>query len=147
MNNNCNSTTSGMSYSYNIPKEYRATSNINISCYKDLKNYGACQAGQIVPPSPTTVLPAIFNNIMPHSMPKNKQFITSTPHINYNRNYHNVNGQGIYGSEGANKNTQDTYRKISMPNQSLACGGLGDIYSPNQFKPGFNDVSQYHYYH
>ena len=65
-----------------------------------------------------------------------------------NRSYYN---NTLYGSPGmsynlANKNSNDTYRVISMPNQALGCGGLGDIYQPNHFTYGFNDVSRYNYY-
>ena len=143
-NKNCELTSSGMVYSYNIPKEYKSTCTTSVSCYKEAKNYGSCKAAQIVPPSPTTVLPSIFNYLTPHPF-KNKIIPTtaSFPTREYNRDYNNGAGNGPYGSQGGNTNTCDVYRKISMPNSALSCGGLGkDIYV-NHFKPGFNDVSYY----
>lgn len=144
--NNNDSTTAGKSYSYNIPKEYKSTTTSAFPCYKTAKNYGACQAAQIVPPSPTSPMPELFRCMKPHPMPK--QNFTTTGYVPKNRNYYN---KVLYGSPAvvdslANQNSNDNYRVISMPNQALSCGGLGKIYNPTEFKPGFNDISQYNYY-
>jgi hypothetical protein len=139
-NKNCQ-TSSGLVYSYNIPKQYNGTTTSSVSCYKTAQNYGACQKAQIVPPSPTTVTPTIFELMKPHPF-KNKIVPTLYSSNDYSyRGYNNGSGNEQYGSDGANKNTNDTYRKISMPNEALACGGLGtDIYL-KKFEPGFNDVA------
>lgn len=139
-------TTAGMSYDYNIPKEYRSTATTSVSCYKLANQYGACKNAQIVPPSPTSPLPELFRIAKPHSMPK--QNFSVNQYEPQNRSYYN---NTLYGSPGmsynlANKNSNDPYRVISMPNQALGCGGLGDIYEPNHFKYGFNDVTRYNYY-
>ena len=143
MNQKCESTSSGLVYSYNIPQEYRSTGTNSVSCYKQAKNYGACRAGQIVPPTPATIVPQIFLNLKPHPY-KPKVLYQEVPFPNYNRNYNNATGSGPYGLDGANANTQDTYRKISMPNSALYCGGLGcDTVEVSTFRPGFNDVAYY----
>lgn len=136
------STTSGISYDYNIPKEYRGTTTHSISCYKKANQYGACQNSQIVPPSPTSPMPEMFRYMKPHPMPK--QNIRVNTYIPQNRDYYN---KVLYGSNNstydlANKNTKDTYRVISMGNEVYTCGGLGSsIYTnPSEFKLGFNDV-------
>lgn len=148
MDQTCESTSAGLVYSYNIPQEYRSTGTSSISCYKQAKNYGSCRAGQIVPPTPTTIVPQIFLNLKPHSYKPKVLYQEVPPFVNYNRNYNrnynNATGSGPYGSDGANSNTQDTYRKISIPNSALSCGGLGsDTVGVSNFKPGFNDVAYF----
>ena len=138
-------TTAGRSYDYNLPQTYRGTSTTSISCYKTLDNYGACKAGQIVPPTPVTMKPEIFQCRTPHSFKPAISNKSVPDHCEFkgNRQYNNATGNGPYGSVGANTNTQETYRKISISDDSLNCGGLGCGYIENHFKPGFNDTSKY----
>ena len=50
--------------------EYKATATNAISCYSNLSNYGANGKWRpIVPPSPMTVQPVMFNKLHPHTMP------------------------------------------------------------------------------
>ncbi len=135
---NCSSTTNGKSYDYNIPREYLGTTTDPFPCYKKLATYGACKLGGIVPPTPATVIPDIFKCEKPHPYHPGMSNKMKPDNCNFvgNRHYYNEIGGG------ANTNTQDTYRKISMPNQALSCGGLGNGYLSNipDFRPGFNDI-------
>lgn len=141
-------TTAGMSYDYNIPKEYRSTTTTSISCYKLANQYGACKNAQIVPPTPVSPLPEIFKCGKPHQMPK--QNFSVDCYKPSNRSYYNpvLFGSSEMSYNLANQNTNDVYRVISMPNEALSCGGLGcNIYTnPDEFVPGFNDISRYSYY-
>ena len=142
-----NSTTSGISYSYSLPKEYRSTTTTNISTYKIAKEYGACKGAQIVPPTPSSPLPELFRHMRPHNMPK--KYVVSNEYIP-NRDYHNrvLYNSSNSASQLANQNSTDTYRIISMPNSALSCGGVSsNIYNPSHYKPGFNEViSSNNYY-
>lgn len=58
---------------YNF-KEYDATTTKANSCYSNIASYGACgKDNPIIPPTPVTVQPWIFNHFKPHQMP-NSQF-------------------------------------------------------------------------
>ena len=54
-----------------VSREYNATA-VNASpCYSNLYDYGAGgQWRSIIPPTPVTVQPAIFNVLRPHRMPQ-----------------------------------------------------------------------------
>lgn len=141
MNNKNCLTSSGLVYSYNIPKQYNATTTHGMSCYKKIDEYGSCKQAQIVPPSPTTVTPILFDILKPHAFKSKVVPVLNISNNNY-KNYNNGAGTQEYTSDGANRNTNDTYRKISMPNSALSCGGLGkDMYVKKKFEPGFNDVA------
>jgi len=139
-------TTSGKSYPYPLKTDYKSNNGTSLSCYMNTDQYKYAIRNPIVPPTPVSVRPKIFEYQKPHKMhyakfthPLDKCNID----INGNRNYNNGIGDGPYGSQKANSNTQDTYRKINMPNEALSCGGIGCNYIVNHFRPGFNDVSQY----
>jgi hypothetical protein len=53
-------------------KEYNATQTNTGSCYSNLNHYGVNCAleGYIVPPTPATVQPALFNVMRPHQVPQ-----------------------------------------------------------------------------
>ena len=142
-----NSTTSGMSYSYRLPSDYKATNTTSVSCYKDILNIGARGLNPIGAPTPSSPLPTIFSCKLPHAFNPNYQtynYKQDPRTMQGNGLYNNGGTGGAYGSQGPNKNTQDTYRNISMPNEALMCGGLGPtICNPKQmFVRGFNDVSR-----
>ena len=123
---NIETTTAGRSYDYNLPKQYNSTGTTSQSCYKKLDTYGACKIGQIVPPTPVSMLPKIFECMKPHNFKPgmSNKYTPSNCEFVGNRKYNNGNGGGQYGSQGGNANTQDTYRKISMP-YNTPCGGMG----------------------
>lgn len=146
--NSSDLTSSGMVYSYNLPREYKGTSTTSRSCYINSENYTGCKLNPIVPPTPSTSLPKIFLNNLPHPMPQNNINYSSNDYQPSNRNYYN---KVLYGSSNqhnylANANTNGNYRVISMPNSYMSCGGLGYEFQQNKFKPGFNDVSHQNYY-
>lgn len=62
-------------------QEYNATNNSARPCYSNLKCYGcAGRYKMIVPPTPATVQPWIFNLMTPHRMPKNELLPPSDHH-------------------------------------------------------------------
>lgn len=53
-------------------KEYNATQTNAGSCYSNLNHYGVNGdlGGYIIPPTPATVQPALFNLMRPHQVPQ-----------------------------------------------------------------------------
>jgi hypothetical protein len=53
-------------------KEYNSSQTNAISCYSNLGNYGTSYliGGGIVPPTPATVNPVLFNILRPHKIPQ-----------------------------------------------------------------------------
>ena len=116
-------TTAGRSYDYNLPKQYTSTGTTSQSCYKKLDTYGACRDGQIIAPTPISMIPSIFQCMKPHEFKAGTSNQATQDNCEFigNRTYNNATGRGQYGSQGANANTQDTYRKISMSYET-PCG-------------------------
>lgn len=126
-------TTAGMSYSYNLPRQYKATTSSSYPCYKNLNQYGACKAGTIIAPTPVSLIPEIFYNMKPHPMPKKKVPISNMLYDEngYQRTKYNINNLKDCGIDSP-------YRIIPEldPNQDWS-----QMSNVNHFKKGFNDIS------
>lgn len=126
-------TTSGMSYSYNLPQTYKGTTSSSYPCYKNLESYGACKGGTIIAPVPISLIPAIFYNTKPHAMPKK---IVPEGQMLYNKNGYQETKMNVNNLKNCGNGSP--YRV--MPQTNFNCGGTQmDIES--HFKKGFNDLS------
>jgi len=137
---NCDSTTSGNSYSYNIPKEYKSTTTSSFPTYKNLNQYGPCKGGTIIPPSPMTVIPPIFYHDKPH---KYENKMSSDSLLLYQSNGalyqkpQNYNGDGNFFGYTTDPNKLQ-YKKIYQ--SGYIWGGLAN----KPYPPGSENISSYY---
>jgi len=136
---NCDSTTSGNSYSYNIPKEYKSTTSSSFPCYKNLSKYGPCKSSTIISPIPTTVIPSIFYHAKPH---KYENKISNDGLLSYQSNGslfqkpQDYAGNGNFFGYSTDPNSVQ-YKKIYQ--SGYIWGGLDN----KPYPPGF-EISSYY---
>ena len=132
-------TTSGLSYSYNIPKEYKSTGTTNVSTYKNLSQYDACKQGTIINPTPMSTIPQIFYNDKPHPF-KVKVFNPMHAKIQYiNSDFINSEESENQACFGNSPNYDKTVYK-TIYQSPYKWGGL----SNQKYPKGFNDISSFY---
>lgn len=132
-------TTSGLSYSYNIPKEYKSTSTTSVSTYKNLSQYDACKGGTIVNPVPVSTIPQLFYNYKPHTFRVNTLNSSGKKFSYTNSDFINPMGHEKDGCFGNSQNHDKTvYRTIYQSPYNW--GGL----SNEKYPKGFNDISSFY---
>ena len=132
-------TTSGLSYSYNIPREYKSTGTTSISSYKNLSEYDACKGGTIIDPTPMSTIPQLFYDVKPHPFKVN---VFNPEHSKFqyiNSDFLNSAESENDGCFGNSQNHNKTvYRTIYQSPYNW--GGL----SNEKYPKGFNDISSYY---